>query len=119
MVASDKEAEIPSEIKGFLKYILGMSVLDLVIYTKLCNSGCATVETLAEAMGKDRSTIYKSLRKLVEKKFVKREVRILRKGGYKYLFVPTPPEELEKIIQERLYTCFRQVMDFIDVSSVT
>ena len=114
----NKRDEVPPEIKGFLRCILGMSALDLMIYTELCNFGCATVEHLADVIGKDRSTIYKSLKNLVEKGFVKREVRILRKGGYKYIFTPTPPKELERIIQKRIDSCFKQVMNFIEISSI-
>ena len=114
----NKRIEVPSEVRGFLRHILGMSALDIIIYAELCNSGCATVEALADVIGKDRSTIYKSLKNLVEKGFVRREVRILRKGGYKYIFVPVPPKKLEKIIQNRMNACFKQIMNFIEVSSI-
>ncbi|RLI77928.1 hypothetical protein DRP05_08755 [Archaeoglobales archaeon] len=113
-----KSFEIPADVKGFLKYILGMSALDLMIYSELCNLGCSTVETLSELIGKDKSTIYKSLKNLVDKGFVRREVRILRKGGYKYIFIPAPPNELKGTIQEKMNSCFKQVMSFIEVSGI-
>lgn len=112
------KVEVPTEIRKFLKYILGITALDLSVYYELCNLGCSTVESLSEIIGKDKSTIYKSLKNLVEKGFVKREVRILRKGGYKYIFIPTPPDELRDIVMEKMDTCFKQVMDFIEVSGM-
>ncbi|RLI82711.1 hypothetical protein DRP07_04745 [Archaeoglobales archaeon] len=113
-----KSIEVPSDVKGFLKHILGMNALDLQIYYELCSLGCTTVEDLAELIGKDKSTIYKSLKNLVDKGFARREVRILRKGGYKYIFTPTPPKELRDIIIERMDSCFQQVMAFIELLSI-
>lgn len=113
-----KSIEVPSDVKGFLRHILGMSALDLQIYYELCNRGSSTVEDLSELIGKDKSTIYKSLKHLVDNGFVRREVRILRKGGYKYIFTPAPPQELRSIIMERMNSCFRQIMAFIELSSM-
>ena len=113
-----KDIKMPSDVKGFLRHVVGINALDLQIYFELCCSGCSTVEDLSELTGKDKSTIYKSLKHLVDNGFVKREVRILRKGGYKYIFTPVPPQELRDIILERIDNCFKQAMELIELSRI-
>lgn len=71
-------------MKPILRF-LGLSKTDVVIYNEL-RLRPLTVESLPNILGKDRSTIYKSLKKLMDMGLVKRDVRILRSGGYKYIF---------------------------------
>jgi len=62
--------------------------------------------------------IYKSLKNLVDKGFVRREVRILRRGVISTFLSLLLPKELKGIILERIDNCFRQVMNFIEVSDI-
>jgi len=67
------------------------------IYLFLLKNPGNDVEYLAETLQKDESTVYKSLRNLMDKGLVRREYRILKGGGYKYLYYPVEFEEFKRI----------------------
>jgi len=60
------------------------------------------VDELAESVNKEKSTVYKALQNLTNKGLVVREYRILKGGGYKYIYKPTPFINLKKTISENL-----------------
>ena len=94
-------------IKCVLKCALDISCLEMDVYLLLLKNPGSDVETLAELLGKDESTIYKALRNLMEKNLVKRDYRILRGGGYKYLYYPVQFEEFKRIAKKALEEWFK------------
>lgn len=95
------------DLKCVLKCALNISCLDMDIYLILLKNPGTDVEFIAEALQKDESTIYKSLRNLMDRGLVKREYRILKSGGYKYLYYPIEFEEFKKIARKALDEWFR------------
>ncbi len=94
-------------IKCVLKCALDISCLEMDVYLLLLKNPGSDVETLAELLDKDESTIYKALRNLMEKNLVKRDYRILRGGGYKYLYYPVQFEEFKRIAKKALEEWFK------------
>ncbi len=94
-------------IKCVLKCALDISCLEMDVYLLLLKNPGSDVETLAELLNKDESTIYKALRNLMEKNLVKRDYRILRGGGYKYLYYPVQFEEFKRIAKRALEEWFK------------
>ena len=89
-------------LKCVLKCALDISCLDMDIYLLLLKNPGSDVEFVAEALKKDESTVYKSLRNLMDKGLVKREYRILKSGGYKYLYYSVDFEEFKRIVRKSL-----------------
>ncbi len=94
-------------VRCVLKCALDISCLDMNIYLFLLKNPGNDVEYLAETLQKDESTVYKSLRNLMDKGLVRREYRILKGGGYKYLYYPVEFEEFKRIARKSLEEWFK------------
>ncbi|WP_290623173.1 MULTISPECIES: helix-turn-helix domain-containing protein [unclassified Archaeoglobus] len=94
-------------LKCVLKCALDISCLDMDIYLLLLKNPGNDVEFVAESLKKDESTVYKSLRNLMDKGLVKREYRILKSGGYKYLYYPVEFEEFKRIARKSIDEWFK------------
>ena len=86
----------------------------------LMNKGDSRVEELAAQVHKDKSTVYRSLQKLVGCRLVFKEKRLIEKGGYFYVYKPLPPD----MIKEQLKQCANswhkrmlELSEFVDTFS--
>lgn len=101
-------------VKCILKCALDLSCLEMETYLELLRNPGVDVETLAENLKRDYSTVYKALKNLMDRGFVKREYRILRGGGFKYIYKPIDFNEFKKIASERLNTWIKDVTGILD-----
>lgn len=85
-----------------LACVLGLNCSEAEVYHFLLNRGSADVDEIARAVGKDATTVYRALQSLSKKGLVVREYRILKSGGYKYLYKPLPIKDLEKLVFEKV-----------------
>ena len=90
-----------------LRCLLNLTQSEIEVYFALHEHPNKSVDELAEIMGKDRSGVYRSLQNLLEKGLVSREYRILKHGGYKYLYIPVSIEDLKKMLKEELNRWFQ------------
>jgi len=102
-------------LRCILKCALDLSCLEMHVYLALIKYPGSDVEFLAEKLGRDSNTIYKALRNLMEKGLVKREYRILRSGGYKYIYKPIEFDEFKKIALEKLERWIREVNKVLEL----
>jgi len=96
------EVSCSPNLKCVLKCALNISCLEMDIYLILLRNPGLDVETISKELEKDESTVYKALRNLMDRGLVRREYRILRSGGYKYLYYPADFEEFKKIAREAM-----------------
>ena len=108
------ELKCEHHLRCTLKCALDLSCFEMDVYAELLKRSPISVDDLAEILGKDKSTVYKALQNLLEKGFVKREYRILRGGGYKYLYKPVPFDEFRKEMLKNLNEWVKQLVDFLD-----
>jgi predicted transcriptional regulator len=101
------EATCSPDLKCVLKCALNISCLEMDVYLILLKNPGLDVESLAKEIDKDESTVYKALRNLMEKELVKREYRILKGGGYKYLYFPKDFDEFKRIAREAMEEWFK------------
>jgi len=66
------------------------------VYIAVLRRPGSSVDEIAERLEKDKSAVYKALQNLMRRGFVAREYRILKNGGYKYIYKPTPFEEFRR-----------------------
>ncbi|AAB89428.1 conserved hypothetical protein [Archaeoglobus fulgidus DSM 4304] len=113
------EATCSPDLKCVLKCALNISCLEMDVYLILLKNPGLDVETIAKELEKDESTVYKALRNLMERGLVKREYRILKGGGYKYLYFPKDFEEFKKIAKDAMEEWFRHFDSMIkDIEKV-
>lgn len=107
------EFECDEHLRCTLKCAFDVSCQDFEIYLTLMKKNPATIEEISELVGRDKSTVYKSLQKLLEKGLVERDYRILRSGGYRYLYKPVPFTEFKKMMIKAIETWSKKLMNFI------
>lgn len=107
------EFKCEEHIRCTLKCALDLSCLDLEIYVTLLKKNPATIEEISELVGKDKSTVYKSLQKLLERGLIERDYRILRSGGYRYLYKPIPFNEFKEQMLRTVERWSRALMESI------
>lgn len=90
-----------------------MSCVDLEVYVALLKKNPSTIEEISELIRKDKSTVYKSLQKLLEKGLAERDYRILRSGGYRYLYKPVPFREFKEQMLRAVENWSRTLMESI------
>jgi len=64
----------------------------------LLDKSFADVDEISKTVGKDKTTVYRALQSSTEKGLVTKEYRILRGGGYKFIYRPIPVYNLKEIV---------------------
>jgi predicted transcriptional regulator len=91
------------QCEGLLECIHGLKGLDKEIFKVLTEaSGPLTVDEIAEAVDRERSTAYRSIQRLLQSGFVQKEQVNYDQGGYYHVFRPTDPDEIADDMQRML-----------------
>ena len=96
-----------------LRCAFGLSNPEFRILKVLLTRGERSVEEIAGALGKDRTTIQRAIKGLVEKGLIKRRQYNLYSGGYVYHYLPQHKEEIKKRVQEHFEGFSRMIRDEI------
>jgi len=107
------EVKCDEHIRCILKCAFDVSCFEMEVYLALLKKNPATVDELAEVLEKDKSTVYKSLQKLLEKGLVVRDYRILRSGGYKYLYRPVQFEDFKVKMMKAIEQWAKSLTEFL------
>lgn len=85
-----------------MQCILNLNNLDIEVYKTLKEKGEKRADQLAQYIGKERSTVYRSLQKLTCAGLCKKKTKTLTKGGYYHTYIcnnkKTTKKQLEKCI---------------------
>ena len=84
-----------------LECAFDLNKADVEVYRKLKELGKSKVEDLAQKLNKDRSTVYRSLQKLVSCEICIKETRTIEKGGYYHIYSCTDIKQ----IREKMRAC--------------
>ena len=91
------------QCEGLLECIHGLKELDKEIFRVLTErSEPLTVDEVAEAVDRERSTAYRSIQRLVQSGFVQKEQMNYEQGGYYHVFRPTDADEVADDMQRML-----------------
>lgn len=89
--------------EGLLECIHGLKELDKEIFRILTETAePMTVDEIAEEVGRERSTAYRSIQRLVQSGFVQKEQVNYEQGGYYHVFRPTDADEIADDMQRML-----------------
>ncbi len=97
-----------------LRCAFGLSNPEFRILKVLLAKGEHAVEEIATALGKDRTTIQRAIKGLVEKQLVKRRQYNLDSGGYVYHYLPQDKEEIKKKVQEHFEGFSKMIKEEIE-----
>jgi predicted transcriptional regulator len=90
-----------------LRCMYNLSDLDMEVLKLLLNEGPARAEDLADSLERDRSTVYRSLQKMVSCQVVTKESRSLERGGYYHVYASVPRD----LLRDRLSHCIEEWHD--------
>ena len=90
--------------------VYDLNPADLEIFYNLAGGDTRSLDELAQKIGRDRSTIHRSLQKLVSNQLCYKETRALKDGGYYHLYGAA---ELSKI-KERSEVRVREIVVSLD-----
>jgi len=98
-----EQLDRPMQCEGLLECFFGVTGLDRTVYELLTAEGHPfTVEQVAEAVDRERSTAYRSLRRLVDAGLIRRRQINYDDGGYYHVFEPVDADELVDSLQHDL-----------------
>lgn len=85
---------------------------ELLIYKILLRKKMR-VEELGKILGKDRSTVQRSLKRLMNCGMVKRERKLLDGGGFYYVYSSIPINDLKKWLNNCIEEWYREMKEAI------
>ena len=83
-----------------MQCLFDLNELELRLYKELLKRGPSRPQELAKPVGRDRSTVYRCLEKLVTCGIATKETKALEKGGYFYVYSAVGKGDLKKRLEE-------------------
>ena len=102
------------ECEGLLECFHGLKELDKECFRVLVDSEePLTVDEIAEAVDRERSTAYRSIQRLLQTGFIGKEQINYEQGGYYHVYAPTDPDEIANDMQRLLNDWYAQMGQLI------
>ncbi|WP_255195454.1 helix-turn-helix domain-containing protein [Halorarius litoreus] len=100
--------------ENLLECFHGLKDLDREVFTVLVEADePMTVDEVAEAVDRERSTAYRSVRRLKDAGFVVKDQVNYEQGGYYHVFRPSDPDEVADDMQRMLNDWYAQMGQLI------
>lgn len=105
------------DLKYILRCILKLSITDVTVYHTLLNNNGndpLTVSEISTVVKKSRSTVEKSLIKLIQLGLVARRAVLTRRGGYTYVYYALPIDHVKQRLLQLVnsyYDIARELME--------
>ncbi|MFB6094493.1 MAG: helix-turn-helix domain-containing protein [Halanaeroarchaeum sp.] len=91
------------QCEGLLECMHGLKTLDKEVFKELTSAEePMTVDEIAEAVDRERSTAYRSVQRLLSAGFLTKEQVNYEQGGYYHVYRPTDPEMIAEDMQRLL-----------------
>ncbi|HDM25514.1 MAG TPA: TrmB family transcriptional regulator [Thermoplasmatales archaeon] len=99
------------DCEDLMKCAFNLNDLDIKVYKALIETGETRVEKLSDMLNREKSTIYRSLQKLVSCGICIKKSNNMESGGYFYTYIPLPDDEVKKKLEECIenwYKCLKE-----------
>jgi len=93
-----------------LTCILNLNNLDIKVYKTLLNEK-KRADEISQEIGKDRSTIQRSLQRLISCKICKRERHFLEKGGHYYVYSAIHPKKAKEVLKKCIEEWHKKMLE--------
>ncbi|QLH81741.1 helix-turn-helix domain-containing protein [Halosimplex pelagicum] len=91
------------ECEGLLECFHGLKQLDRDVFEALVGADePLTVDEIAAAVDRERSTAYRAVQRLLQSGFIRKEQVNYDQGGYYHVYEPTDPEAIADDMQRML-----------------
>ncbi len=105
MSKDNLSSKINSEIaccSDLLETLFGLGPTDVIVFYSLDEGVWKTVPEISELTGRESSTVYRSLQRLVNSGIAVRDVRTIRDGGYYYVYSLLSIERLSNLMSDKI-----------------
>ena len=97
-----------------LRCVYNLSEFDLALYQRLAKKGAKKTDELAGFRGKDRSTVYRALQKLVACGMCRKETRSIERGGYYHVYSVVEPDAIKAHLTSCVDGIHRRMLDAVE-----
>jgi len=101
-------------INNVLKCSFGLTTTEFEVLKILLKKNESSVDEIATLLGKNRTTIQRSIKPLINKNLIKRKQYNLDGGGYQYYYSPAHKEEIKKRIRNEFQSFTEKVTNEIE-----
>lgn len=102
------------ECEGLLECVHGLKPLDREVFRVLVESDDpATVDEVAEAVDRERSTAYRAVQRLLRSGYIRKEQVNYEQGGYYHVYRPADADEVADDMQRTLNDWYAKVGQLI------
>ncbi|MFB6110007.1 MAG: helix-turn-helix domain-containing protein [Halodesulfurarchaeum sp.] len=108
--ALDRHLERDLECGELLECLYGLNDLDRRCFRVLSEAtDPLTIDELAEAVDRERSTVYRSVQRLLQYGLVRKEQVNYDRGGYYHVYRITDPDDIADAMQDELNDWYAQI----------
>ncbi len=91
------------QCEGLLECVHGLKDLDREVFVTLTEAQePKTIDEIAAAVDRERSTAYRAVQRLLQSGFIQKEQVNYEQGGYYHVYHPTDPDEIADEMQRTL-----------------
>lgn len=96
-----------------IQCVFDLNELDIKTYKKLREKKEIQATEIAKILKKERSTVYRSLQRLVCSGLCEKKTKTLKKGGYYHVYSPVKNNEAKKKINNCIDNWYKKMKDTI------
>ena len=87
-----------------MQCFFNLNDFEIMLYRRLVKEGPQRSDDLAKGVGKDKTTVYRSLQKLISCGICFREKKTIERGGYYHVYNALSP----KLVKKKIHDCMEQ-----------
>jgi len=103
-----------SDCKDIVQCAYSLNDFEIDVYKGSLAHGPIRADDLADIMGRDRSTVYRALQRLLTCGMCYRETRSLDKGGYYHVYTGISKDELKAKLERCVEDWTRRMREALD-----
>ena len=89
-----------SNCKDLVQCAFSLNDFEVDVFNRLTEAGAKRADDLADLIGKDRSTVYRALQKLMTCGMCFRETKSIERGGYYHVYQAISRDELRSKLEQ-------------------
>ena len=102
-----------STCQDLVQCAFSLGEFEVDVYYKLMSNGPLRADELASRIGKDRSTVYRALQKLMTCGMVYRETKSIERGGYYHVYKAIGREMLKTKLEQCVNDWYARMRDLL------
>ncbi len=106
-----------SNCENAIRCFFDLSTQDLKVYRELLENGPGTAIEIGNRIGRDRSTAYRSVSKLVDNRLAFKKIRNREGGGIFHVYEAVEPDKVQEMLIETIEEWYTNVKSVVEKTS--